>query len=168
MGAAVNDWGEWAVKQSNIPLWVSLPLILGALVGFGRDVEFGSQVTYECVYELNQNWRLPGQERRTLCGKFRTDIFIQPYRVVDEGYVLASPSVFATGARTYKVLDEDKIRQMQAAHQLPDPLPLYHMSTLQFIAGHRIWWFPLFLVTAFALALYVKRRNIRRRLAAEG
>lgn len=68
--------------------------------------------------------------------RIRIHSFILPYAAIDEGYVLYGVVGFE-----YKVypLDEVKIRELQAKHVLPTPLPPFEMKTMDYIEWHSLW-----------------------------
>jgi hypothetical protein len=68
-----------------------------------------------------------------LARKIRTENFMLPYMMVDEGYVLADHS------KQYYPLDEAKIKELQDQGLLPNPLPLFKLELLDYILGYSLW-----------------------------
>jgi hypothetical protein len=68
-----------------------------------------------------------------LARKLRTENFLLPYMIADDGYVLAAAS------DSYYPLDEAKIKEFQAKKMLPDPLPPFKLETMDYVLGYAAW-----------------------------
>lgn len=68
-----------------------------------------------------------------LARKIRTENFLLPYMIADEGFVLADHN------RGYYPLDEAKIKEFQAQGLLPNPLPPFKLETMDYVMGYSLW-----------------------------
>jgi hypothetical protein len=89
----------------------------------------------------------PKGEALYLGYKFSYHCFILPYSVSDEGYVLGVKGTDTT----YYRLTKAQIEQLQASGQLPSPLPSYQLSTSDYVMGHMLCAFPVFIAGFYAL-----------------
>ncbi len=76
----------------------------------------------------------PNGETLYLARLLRTECFVLPYTVSDQGYVLR-----VEGQNNYYQLDEAKIAEYQEQGSLPKPLPEFKLSNLDLIFGHLLW-----------------------------
>ncbi len=67
--------------------------------------------------------------------KYSHHVFIAPYRMTDDGYILG---VVGDSRRYYK-LDAATIARLQAQKLLPTPLPPYSISFVDYAFGHLLW-----------------------------
>jgi uncharacterized protein len=68
-----------------------------------------------------------------LARKIRTENFLLPYMIADDGYVLADAT------RSYFELDEAKIKDYQAQGLLPNPLPPFKFEIGDYAWGYSLW-----------------------------
>jgi hypothetical protein len=81
--------------------------------------------------------------------------FILPYYMTDDGYVLG-----VVGEKGYYPLGPDLLKRLQAQKVLPDPLPPYSLSWIDYIFGYILW----FALAGIAIAIaypYLKQRRQR-------
>jgi tetratricopeptide (TPR) repeat protein len=70
-----------------------------------------------------------------LAYKYSHHLFIMPYRMTDDGYVLG---VVGNSSR-YIPLDADMIADLQKRKLLPTPLPPYSISLIDYAFGYLLW-----------------------------
>jgi uncharacterized protein len=68
-----------------------------------------------------------------LARKIRTENFMLPYMVVDDGYVLSE------SFNSYIALDEAAIKEYQAQGLLPNPLPPFKLQLGDYAWGYSLW-----------------------------
>ncbi len=83
-------------------------------------------------------------------------IFLLPYHMRDNGYVLGVKG----GGRWYP-LSAQQIRSYQARGLLPDPLPGYQISPLEWVVGYSAWIALIGFGAWFAWAIRATRRSRR-------
>jgi hypothetical protein len=81
--------------------------------------------------------------------------FVMPYYMTDDGYVLG-----VVGEKSYYPLGPDLLKRLQAQRLLPDPLPPYSVSWIDYIFGYILW------ITLGGIAIgiaytYLKQRRQR-------
>lgn len=111
------------------------------------DMYFGKGERIKCLQPLNQMkedtpdngsiWRpVPKTTDPTmLCYKYSIQYFILGVAIHDDGYVLSSGDDYYN----YYPLDEAKIRELQTKGVMPDPLPTYSLTWMQYAAGYSLW-----------------------------
>jgi tetratricopeptide (TPR) repeat protein len=70
-----------------------------------------------------------------LAYKYSHHLFIVPYRMTDDGYVLG----VVGSSRRYYTLDAAMIESLQKQKLLPTPLPPYSISLIDYLFGHLLW-----------------------------
>jgi hypothetical protein len=70
-----------------------------------------------------------------LCYKYSIKYFILGVSIQDDGYVLSNGDDYYT----YVPLDQSKIQELQKSGILPDPLPAYSLTWMQYAAGYSLW-----------------------------
>jgi tetratricopeptide (TPR) repeat protein len=99
----------------------------------------------------------PKGEALYLAHKYSFHSFIAPYRLVDDGYVLA-----VQGENRYFRLNETLTQNLQARGLLPTPLPPYELSVFDYVFGHLLW---LMLAGVAASIVFGVLRRRRRKQA---
>ena len=107
--------------------------------------KIGTKYKYQRLMELSAKG--PNGEALALGYETATHSFGVPYNMTG-AYVL----VVRGGGRdansrpidVYDTLPEEKIAQMQRAGALPNPLPPYRITIVDYLGGYVLWWaFPL-------------------------
>lgn len=93
-----------------------------------------------------------------LARKLRTENFLLPYMIADDGYVLAAQS------NTYYPLEEAKIKELQAQGMLPNPLPPFKLALEDYALGYALW----LVIAAIGLWMGVSAWWSSRKKRAEG
>ena len=70
-----------------------------------------------------------------LCYKYSIKYFILGVSIHDDGYVLSNGDDYYT----YVPLDQSKIQDLQKDGTLPNPLPTYSLTWMQYAAGYSLW-----------------------------
>lgn len=122
-----------------------------------------SHSNYEIDWVANSNVRGNQSEALFLGRHLRTDVFLLPYQIVDEGYVMG-----VQGSRTdYYPLPPERVLELQQTGQLPKNLPVYRFKLIDMLIGNALW-LPLLVVYLYLL---VRRSTVlskrKQELAAE-
>lgn len=99
-----------------------------------------------------------------LCYKYSIQYFILGVAIHDDGYVLAK----GDDSYEYFPLDETKLRDLQADGTLPNPLPGYSLTWMQYAAGYSLWLLIAIVVLALLgwaglKMMFGKLRNMKNR-----
>lgn len=108
----------------------------------------GKQENIKCLQPVN------GTDYK-LCHKYSKHFFIAGIYLSDDGYVLADDD----NATEYIALEQTKIRELQTAGTLPNPLPRYSINLTQYLVGYSLW---LIIILFIGPSLWVwlrRRRN---------
>lgn len=147
-------------------LFVVAALILLAMSG--RDAQaakFGTSTSFQHLQDLTA--RGPKGEALALGYVSTTHYFFLAYQLTGD-YVLVSKGtgrdLSGRPLNVYDTLPLDKIKQMQSAGTLPNPLPPYRIRFVDYLVGYVLWWsFPL----VFALIALFSKLGIGRRTRDE-
>ncbi len=154
---------SWQSTRSRLSgVSVRLAILIGLLgiftssasPAFAAKVYFGTQ---EYLHHLQDvAIKGPHGEALYLGYKYSFYSFVAPYRLSDDGYVLG-----VKGQDSFHRLDKAEIERFQARGLLPNPLPPYQLSMLDYAMGHLLWGLLVFIAGLFALGLFQKRRRRR-------
>jgi hypothetical protein len=139
--------------------------LAAAMIGVGTALsapasaarmEFG---THEDLRRIaNIDLKGPNGEALYLAHKISRHSFMLPYTMSDDGYVLGAVGEL----RRYFRLDATLTAKLQAQKLLPDPLPPYSISWLDYVMGYFLW----FVLAGIALSVLVASLVQRRRKGA--
>jgi hypothetical protein len=133
-------------------LFILALLLLTALSG--RDAQarlyFGQKDSIHFLQDLD----VKGPQDEALYLGYITSMnsFLLPYSVTDAGYVLG---IKGQSDKYYK-LSQEMLTQLQLAGALPNPLPRYQLSSLDYFLGYSLW---LALVLIAILALFRRKKE---------
>ena len=103
---------------------------------------FGTQDKIHHLQDLNVKG--PGGEALYLGFLTSTHAFLLPYTMSDGGHVLGVRGV----SDKYYKLPNERIELMQRGGLLPNPLPVYQRTTLDYVWGYALW--PVLLIIGVA------------------
>lgn len=119
---------------------------------------FGKQEDIHHIQDVKMKG--PKGEALFLGHKTASESFVLPMYMTDEGYVLGLKE---NKRKYYDLPKGERLRTLQAAGDLPDPLPPYSISWVQWIFGHSFWlglaMFPLFIGWEIIAARRKKARS---------
>ena len=134
------------VRMAAFSCFVCVTAFVGSGFASG-DMYFGKGERIKCLQPLKplkddtpnngSIWRpAPNATEPTmLCYKYTIQYFILGVAIHDDGYVLSSGDDYYN----YYPLDDAKIRELQTKGVLPDPLPAYSLTWMQYAAGYSLW-----------------------------
>jgi tetratricopeptide (TPR) repeat protein len=128
--------------------------VLDAAPAQAAKLHFGTQEYLRQIQDVEVKG--PKGEALYLGHKYSFHSFILPYRMTDDGYVLG-----VRGEQSFFRLNDANIKSMQAAGQLPSPLPAYQLSVLDYAMGHGAWIALAVIVGLIPLSMLSKRRRKR-------
>lgn len=112
---------------------VLLALLFGSTTSAeAAKLHFGTSERLNHIVDVNSKG--PNGEALYLGYKTSTHSFILPYSMTDDGYILG-----IRGQDRYYRLTPEQTRDLQARNALPDPLPAYEISGLDWFFGHLAW-----------------------------
>ena len=116
---------------------------------------FGTRDSFQHLQDLSAKG--PKGEALSLGYVTTTHSFILPYKMTG-GYVLvvkgSGKDLAGRPVDVYDTLPQEKIAQMQRAGALPNPLPAYRRTILDYLVAYMLWWcFP---ATIAFIALFSK------------
>lgn len=123
---------------------------------FGKD---------EKIHHI-QDVKMKGANGEALFLAYKTSSqsFLLPVYITDDGYVLGlkdSPKKY------YSLPDGERLKTIQAAGNLPDPLPPYSLTIMQLIFGHSLWIaVAIFLIWLVSDMIARRRKRARKKEAA--
>lgn len=117
-------------------------------------VRFGAQEYLQKIEDVD----LRGSNGEALYLGYRYSFhsFIAPYRLTDDGYILG-----VVGQQSYYKLDPPLIERLQAQRRLPNPLPPYSISLLDYLMGHALWLIVAGAFAAVGVGIAVQNRQKR-------
>jgi tetratricopeptide (TPR) repeat protein len=133
--------------------WVCAAM-LDAAPAQAAKLHFGTQDYLDKLQDVDVKG--PNGEALYLAHKYSFHSFIAPYRITDDGYVLA-----VKGRDAFFRLDADRIKALQARGLLPSPLPPYQLTLVDYAMGHALWGVGLFVLASIPLSMRAKRRRKR-------
>jgi tetratricopeptide (TPR) repeat protein len=153
------------IRPARCSRSVRIAAVLAALIGAGAAVapparaaswRFG---TSEYLVKIQDtSIKSSSGEELYLGYKYSHHLFIVPYRMTDDGYVLG----VVGNSRRYIALDAATIARLQAQRLLPSPLPPYSISPIDYAMGHLLW----IVVAGIGVSiLFAVRRQGRQKLA---
>jgi tetratricopeptide (TPR) repeat protein len=104
-----------------------------ALAPQARAARFGTTEYIEKIQDTDIKGN--NGEALYLGYKYSHHVFIAPYSLTDDGYILG---VVGDSRRYYK-LDAATVASLQARGLLPTPLPAYGISLVDYVFGHLLW-----------------------------
>ena len=119
---------------------------------------FGEDETIRALVDVG----VVGQddEKLELGYKTTTQIFLLPYTISDDGYVLVQKE---DHTKFYDITPE-QIKDWQAAGLIPDPLPPYEIPLMDKIFGYLLW--PTLVVIALVYLVPMLRKKKPAEVAA--
>jgi len=121
-----------------------------------------AQSNYEIDWVANSTVRGNDGEALYLGRRLRTDVFLLPYNIADEGYVLGVKGSPAD----YYPLPPERIRELQQNGMLPAPLPRYRMSLIDYLIGNALW-IPFLVLFLYLLLRTIQSIRARKQKFAE-
>jgi tetratricopeptide (TPR) repeat protein len=142
----------------NSRLAPAAALLLGVLCAnavlatpaWAAKVMFGAKEYLVKIEDIDL--KSPSGEALYLGYKYSHHAFIMPYRTTDDGYILG-----VVGQQRYYALDTLLIARLQAQKRLPNPLPYYSLSLIDYLFGYLLW----FVVAGVAIAMVFAARKQR-------
>jgi hypothetical protein len=115
-------------------------------------LRFGTDESIHCIVDVG----LKAPNGDSLCLAYKTSIrfFGAGVYLRDEGYVLAAERGLH---HYYSMPDEAELKQFQEAGLLPNPLPTYSVSLVDYAFGYSLW-----IVLAVAVTWEAGKRLLRR------
>jgi hypothetical protein len=110
----------------------------------GRDAHaarFGTRDSYQHLRDLKEKG--PKGEALALGYVTTTHFFFLPYKMTGRYVLLVRRSGRDLNSRAldvYHALSPEKIAQMQRAGALPNPLPAYRHSIIDYLWAYILWW----------------------------
>ena len=104
----------------------------------GQDAHawvFGTKDTVHRLQNLNEKG--PNGEPLALGFLTSTHAFLLPYSMSDGGYVIV---VKSSGGDVFYRLPKEKIEQFQRSGALPNPLPVYRKTIIDYLGAYALWW----------------------------
>lgn len=98
----------------------------------GRGMKFGADPDIRKIRDLSLTSNK--SEALHLAHKVTFHWFWLPYKVTDDGYVLA-----VSGSDKHYTLDRPAMASLQAQGRLPTPLPEYRLSYADYFTGNILW-----------------------------
>jgi tetratricopeptide (TPR) repeat protein len=119
---------------------------------YAGKVMFGTQ---EHLIKI-QDVAIEGPRGETLYLGYKYSLysFVAPYSVSNDGYILG-----VAGQDRYYKLDAKMIEDLQAKGQLPNPLPPYQLSEVDYIFGNLLWIILAGLAIWFLISSLKDRRQ---------
>ena len=123
-------------------LFILAVFVLMALSGQdAHAARFGTRDSYHHLQDLKEKG--PKGEALALGYVTTTHSFILPYKITGE-YALTvrggGRDLSGRPMNVYDTLSQEKIAQMQRAGALPNPLPAYQHSIVDYLMGYVLWW----------------------------
>ena len=122
----------------------------------GRGMKFGADPDIRKIRDLSL--KSNKSEALHLAHKVTFHWFWLPYKVTDDGYVLA-----VSGSAKHYTLDRSAMVSLQAQGRLPTPLPEYRLSYADYFTGN-ILWIALALTAAWHICRHGHKLLPRSRL----
>jgi hypothetical protein len=123
-------------------LFILAVFILVAVSGQdAHAARFGTRDSYQNLQDLNAKG--PKGEALSLGYVTTTHSFILPYKMTGDYALLVRGSGRDLGGRPIDVfnrLPQEKIEQMQRAGTLPNPLPAYRHTIVDYLGAYILWW----------------------------
>ena len=114
------------------------------MAGSAQDAHaarFGSRDSYQHLQDLTEKG--PKGEALALGYVTTTHSFFLPYKMTGEYALLVrggGKDLSGRPINIYNTLPQEKIEQMQRAGALPNPLPAYRHSIVDYLMGYILWW----------------------------
>jgi hypothetical protein len=123
-------------------LFILATFILMAMSGQdAHAARFGTRDSYQHIQDLNEKG--PKGEALALGYVTTTHSFILPYKMTGEYALLVRGGGRDLSGRpmnVYDTLSKEKIEQMQRAGALPNPLPAYRHTIVDYLMAYLLWW----------------------------
>jgi hypothetical protein len=110
----------------------------------GQDAQaarIGTRDSYQHLQDLNEKG--PKGEALSLGYVTTTHSFILPYKMTGDYALLVRSAGRDLGGRPIDIfhrLPQEKIEQMQRAGALPNPLPPYRHTIVDYLGAYILWW----------------------------
>jgi hypothetical protein len=148
-----SSWGGMLVRSAMLAVAVVCASTSLASPALAAKLRFGP-IEYLTKIQ-DTDIKSPKGETLYLGYLYTHHSFIMPYHMTDDGYVLG-----VTGEKGYYPLESDLLKRLQAQKLLPDPLPAYSVSWIDYVFGYILW----FTLGGIAIAIaysYLKQRRQR-------
>lgn len=155
---------EMPLSPSLAPVFRLLPgwqLILFCLYGTQAQASVAKS-NYEIDWVANTSARGNDGEVLYLGRRLRTDVFLLPYNITDEGFVMG-----VKGSPTdYYPLSPERIKELQQNGMLPTPLPGYRIRLIDYLIGNALWM-PFLILLLYLLLRMTRVVHARKQKFAD-
>lgn len=124
-----------------------------SLYAKGTHIPFGHRENIHKIVDV----RLLGLNNEKLFLGYKTDSFyvVAGVFVKDGGYVLGIDE----GKGSYYPLPKEKyLKHYQNKNLLPNPLPLYNISIMDYLVGYSLW-ILIFLFVIYVIGIFISNKN---------
>ncbi|MFZ1105891.1 MAG: hypothetical protein WAN86_24035 [Hyphomicrobiaceae bacterium] len=146
-----SSWAGMLVRSAMLAVAVVCASTALATPALAAKLRFGPIENLTKIQDTDI--KSPKGEALYLGYLFTHHSFVLPYYTTDDGYVLG-----VVGAKTYYPLEPDLLKKLQVQKLLPNPLPPYSISWIDYLFGY-ILWFTLVGVAIAMAYTYLKQRR---------
>jgi tetratricopeptide (TPR) repeat protein len=158
--SARSSWGGRFVRSAAIAVAMMGASAALAPPALAAKIMFGTREYLEKIQDTDIKG--PNGEALYLGYKYSHHAFIMPYRTTNDGYILG-----VVGQQRYYALDAPLIARLQAQTLLPNPLPPYSLSWLDYLIGYLLWLVVAGIALSIPFAFLKQRRRKRAAPFAE-
>lgn len=122
---------------------------------FAKGMQFGDQD--QLIKLQDVEIKTPDGQGLYLAHLLTTKFFLAGVNITDKGYVLAVKT--DSEEQQYYALTSPQIKELQAEGSLPDPMPPYKISTLDYVIGYSLWLIILVLSAFSGIKKLFKKKD---------